>query len=187
MSDGVVERWRNVPGYRNYYQVSDLGRVRSLERGVYQPRAGSFLCLRGRTLNTTREFKGYLHVRLSMDGKARTWLVHTLVTLAFIGPRPEGLEIDHLNSDPSDNRLVNLEYVSSRENTRRSIERGRWPAARPPRVSGEAHGGSRLTAHQVEDIRSLRGSVSGRRVAESYGVNHQTIYNIWNGQTWRVK
>ena len=63
---------------------------------------------------------GYLRVHLIRAGKTRSVFVHALVLLAFVGPRPLGYDIDHVNGVRSDNRLANLEYVTTSENVRRS-------------------------------------------------------------------
>lgn len=111
------EQWRDIPGYRGYYEVSDAGRVRSLPRIV--PMKNS----RGRRYSgkVLKPFDGggytHPHVILSdRQGVQKTWTLHKLVMLAFVGETPEGLEIRHLNDIKTDNRLSNLAFGTSSDN-----------------------------------------------------------------------
>lgn len=120
------EEWRSIPGYADY-EVSNLGRVRSYKPWRSQPVPHL------KVQNANR--KGYLSVRLVQHtGEPnRTVEVHTLVALAFIGPRPEGpggRQIRHLNSQSSDNRPENLAYGSYGENQRDSVLVGTHNRAR---------------------------------------------------------
>lgn len=100
------EEWRPVPGYERTYEVSNLGRVRSLKRATTSGRV--------RKLRVNRH--GYIDVNLSQANRTRTFTVHNLVMLAFTGPRPDGYEIRHLNGVQSDNRRTNLAYDTVSEN-----------------------------------------------------------------------
>lgn len=101
------EEWRPVPGYEGSYEVSNLGRVYSVRRG---PRTG-------RLLSLDPCGGAYRRVLLRSPGTpGRNWRVHTLVALAFYGPRPAGLEVRHLDGDKMNNRLSNLRYGTRREN-----------------------------------------------------------------------
>jgi hypothetical protein len=101
-----AEEWRPIPGYERTYAVSSLGRVMRVE--------GRNARARIRKLRANRH--GYIDVRLSQDNLFKTHTVHKLVMLAFVGPRPDGAEIRHLNGNGSDNRLVNLAYGTVSEN-----------------------------------------------------------------------
>lgn len=97
----TVENWRPVVGYEGLYEVSDLGRVRSLRRA------------RPRILKPGRMSGGHLSVALGR-GNSRT--VHSLVMEAFVGPRPEGCEVRHLDGVHQHNSLGNLEYATRSRN-----------------------------------------------------------------------
>lgn len=110
----MVEEWREVVGYEGEYIVSNLGRVRSLPGGK---RHGKLLkqALSGYPGNQ------YLHVGFrGTDTKA----VHVLVARAFLGPRPEKLDVCHNNGDRLDNRLDNLRYGTRKENMTDRDEHG---------------------------------------------------------------
>jgi len=117
------EVWKPIAGWPNY-EVSDLGRVRSLPR----ERA------RGGILKPQRDSGGYQKVALSRPGQVRRFRVHKLVAEAFIGPCPPGEEARHLNDVKDDNRAANLAYGTRRDNGRDAVENG--VHRRPRRVRG---------------------------------------------------
>lgn len=112
---GEIEHWLPVVGYEGSYEVSDLGRVRSLDR--YVPQGDHRKLCHGQMLQPGRHRKGHLYVRLgaASRGETNTW-IHHLVLHAFVGPRPPGLECRHLNGNPADNRVCNLKWGTASEN-----------------------------------------------------------------------
>lgn len=113
-----LERWRPVVGYEGGYEVSDLGRVRSLDRVTDRGRNW-----RGRIMTPTAMPSGYLTVTLWRDGVQRSALVHRLVLTAFVGPSDS--EVRHLHGDPSDNRLSELAWGTHSENQFDQVAHGR--------------------------------------------------------------
>ena len=129
----MKESWQPVPGYEGLYEVSDQGRVRSLDRSVERKnRWGSITThrIKGRVLRPGVTTCHRFYVNLSKNNTPWVVPVHKLVALAFIGPRPEGHDIDHVNGDFRDNRLLNLEYVTHQENQKRAYDMGK---INPPR------------------------------------------------------
>ncbi|UJL29943.1 HNH endonuclease [Mycolicibacterium vanbaalenii] len=116
------EQWRPIPGFEGYLEVSDQGRVRSLDRMTYvsKSRGGNPYWRRhkGRILDQmTHPRGGYKYITLSGGGKVRpNAKVHHLVLEAFVGPRPSGMECCHANDTPDDNRLVNLRWGTREDN-----------------------------------------------------------------------
>lgn len=105
----MSEIWKPVVGFEGFYEVSNLGRVKSLSRyEPYRRHPGKLTRLRrGRILTASKGSNGYYTVRLC--GKTRT--VHSLVLEAFIGPKPDGLAACHgPDFDTSNNRLSNLRW-----------------------------------------------------------------------------
>lgn len=111
----MVETWLPVPGWEDLYEVSDLGQVRSLSRMV-KTRGGGQRISPGKVLTPGTYDDGHKHVTFTTPGIRRTYQVHKLVLLAFVGPCPEGLQVRHLNGIPDDNRLENLTYGTPAEN-----------------------------------------------------------------------
>lgn len=115
----ATERWLPVPGYEGLYEVSDLGRVRSLPRQVGYGR------IKGRILKALPGRNGYPRVNLWKDQRAKMHHVHSLVLAAFTGPRPEGYETRHLDGDRCNNTLANLSYGTPSENQHDKVRHGR--------------------------------------------------------------
>lgn len=111
--------WMPVVGYENLYQVNDHGELETKDRrGEWAPKAVS------------TDKNGYKRVTLSRDGKKRNRLVHHLVLEAFIGPRSDGMECRHLNGQPGDNRLENLQWGTSSENSFDVVQHGNHHSAK---------------------------------------------------------
>jgi len=105
-------QWREVPGYNGRYSVSSAGAVWSH--------------ISGRRLAASPNAQGYPVVGLTdAAGKQRQHKVHSLVLGAFVGPRPKGLITRHINGNPADNRLTNLEWATSSVNNTDTVEHGR--------------------------------------------------------------
>jgi hypothetical protein len=109
------EIWRPVVGHEGAYEVSNLGRVRSLDRWIWKegPVRAYWVFVHGKILKPGRCPSGHMTVGI---GKRNTQSVHVLVMLAFRGPPPPGHEVLHLNHTPGDNRLSNLKYGTTSEN-----------------------------------------------------------------------
>ena len=107
-----MEEWRDVVGYEGLYQVSNTGKVKSLERTVWNKGKGCYRTVPERILKADKEGSGYYQVWLSKDGKRGRYKVHRLVAQAFI-PNPNNLpEVNHKDEDKANNCVENLEYCS---------------------------------------------------------------------------
>lgn len=105
----MKEIWKDIKGYNGDYQVSNLGRVKSLKWN------------KERILAININSRGYLLTGLSKNNESKMVQVHQLVAIAFLNHTPNGhkLVVNHINFDKTDNKLVNLEIISNRENTNR--------------------------------------------------------------------
>lgn len=109
-----TEIWKDVQGYDGLYQVSSLGRIRSLGRKC-KAKNNSTQSKRPRILTQEITVFGYCRVRLfNSEGMAKHYAVHRLVMEAFSGP--SDCQVNHINEIKTDNRLVNLEYCSAMQN-----------------------------------------------------------------------
>jgi len=111
------EIWKDIPDYEGYYQASSLGRVKSLERVVYRSNGRHYIA-KERILKAGINRWGYLAVNLSKDGEQKTFKVHKLVAMAFLGHKRCGHKrvVNHIDNDKTNNKVSNLEIVTQREN-----------------------------------------------------------------------
>lgn len=119
------ERWLPIPGYVGIYEVSDLGRVRSVPRTVTHS-DGNESTYRGKLLRPqVSKAGGYHHVQLSLNSVVKTTHVHRAVMAAFVGPLPDGLQVCHGDGDPTNNALDNLRYDTPSANQQDKVRHGR--------------------------------------------------------------
>jgi hypothetical protein len=112
----MEEIWKDIKGYEGLYQVSNLGRVKSLSRLRFN-NGGEFTS-KEKILKPGKS-KKYLLVVLYKNGKRKTFQVHQLVAMGFLGHKPCGMKmvVNHIDNNQANNRVCNLEIVSQRENS----------------------------------------------------------------------
>lgn len=110
--DSTREIWRDIIGYEGYYQVSDCGNVKSLDRVV-----GNGKTYKSKILTLRKNIYGYCVVYLSKNCKVETKNVHRLVALSFIDNPHNKPQVNHINEIKHDNKVNNLEWMTSKENT----------------------------------------------------------------------
>jgi hypothetical protein len=118
----MAEIWKSVPGYEGVYEVSDQGRVRSLDRLCPHALHGEAR-RKGRVLRHAIS-NGYPSVTLHWGGRAEQWPVYRLVAAAFLGPLPDGLDTCHNDGDRANSRLSNLRYDTRSGNLLDSVKHG---------------------------------------------------------------
>ena len=166
------EKWRPVPSYKGLYEVSDQGRVRSLDRIDSAGRS-----LKGKMLKPVVIPKGYLKVTLCKNGVRKDARVHRLVLIAFAGAAPKGHQCCHWNDVKADNVLLNLRWGAPADNKVDARRNGISNA-------GEASSGAKLCAVDVQLIRDLAPTIPRRQIADWFGVAASTIYRVINRETW---
>lgn len=155
-----AEEWRDVVGAEGRYQVSSLGRVLSTCRR------------KPRVLKLAALASGYLMVSI---GQHERRLVHALVAEAFIGPRPDGTQVAHLDGVRSHNATTNLRYATPAENAQDREMHGRT-------VRGEQHPLAKLTPDQVLEIRVS--TMPQRRLAKLYGISQGHVSQVRLRKVW---
>jgi hypothetical protein len=150
--------------------VSDLGRVRSLKSG------------KPKLMKLTPRGNGYLCVQLYSAGKGRIHGVHNLVSEAFLGAKPVGMETRHVDGDPTNNALSNLHYGTPSENAQDKKVHGTYQA-------GELGTLTKLTTEQVEYAREAyrprHPEFGVRALARKFGVHNSVVSRAIRGETWR--
>ena len=174
----MIEVWKSIPGYEGFYEVSDQGRVRSLDRDIPHPRGGTHH-RKGRLLKPCIDGTGRGAVALYVENHRTLRSIHQLVLEAFVGPCPGGMEVCHWNDVCTDNRLENLRWDSHRNNGSDAKRNGRLHPA-----FGEANGLSKLHAADIPVIG--QSTLTLRALAELYGVSISTIHMVKTGRTWRA-
>lgn len=168
------EEWRAVEGHEGMYEVSSLGRVRSLvfrNRNIAKPRV--------KILKPINVGNGYYRVNLSKDNKPKLSFVHRIVLQTFRGPAPEGHVGMHLNGCPSNNALSNLAWGPYTENESHKIIHG-------TKIQGSRQWFSQITEAQASEIRRLVASGSRQyRVAALFGVSRTVVWCIVHRKSWK--
>lgn len=163
------EIWKPIPGY-SYYEVSSLGMVRSYRRfGPSLKRRES-----PKVLKLHKEKRGYLYCGLVDDAEQhKSEKVHKLVALAFLGPRPEGLEICHNDGNKTNNVPANLRYDTHLANMRDAIQVGALPS-------------QALMPSGAKQIRELyTKGTPPEELAKKYNVSRAVIWDVIRGRTYK--
>lgn len=172
-----MEIWKSVVGYEGLYEVSDLGRVKSLERKCSM--GSGIRTVPERILSNCLDTKGYLQVNLYISNIRTTWKVHRLVALSFID-NPESKEtINHINGVKTDNMVENLEWSTQKENTIHAHKTGLANG-----VKGSNHYKTTLSEKDIFDIKYTFSKKTGIEVAKMYGISAGSVSAIRVGKRW---
>jgi hypothetical protein len=169
--DILHEEWRAVVGFEGKHEVSNHGRVRSVPRDIIRS-DGSPLHIRGGLLTPSVDRDGYAFVCLS-GRQART--IHTLVAKAFLGARPDGMQVNHKDGVKSNNHPSNLEYVTPRENTQHAIQLGLSDPAR-----------RKLNESLVREVHARRAAgETYKAIGAKVGASGHCVRHVIKGRTWK--
>lgn len=180
----AAEEWR--PWRGTDYEVSSCGRVRR----------------HGRLFSLTGGSVGYPKVRPHINGKPKDENVHAMVAECFIGPRPDGHVVNHIDGTRSNNRVGNLEYVTQQANIQQSVRDGSFPRGerhgRRTHPECTSHGASASAARAVklgrpglvdsdiQEMRALHASGVGMpALSERWRISQSQVFNIVHRKQWR--
>lgn len=163
MRERDIETWRPVAGYEGHYEVSDLGAVASVKRGVR------------RELAPLAQRSGHVGVGLCLSGVKTRFRVHRLVAAAFLGDCPDGCEVRHLDGDPLNNAAKNLAYGSAAENRLDAYVHG-------GRRSGDKSHLAKYSDAKIAEVMALRGKMSSRSAAKTHGLDASYVRQLWRGE-----
>lgn len=147
----MEEIWKEVEGFEGYYEVSNLGRFRSMDR-IVEFKDGRKHFYKSKMLQGSISSYGYIEVKLCRNNKAISIGLHRLVAKTFI-PRDDydELEVNHINYDRSDNRVENLEWITHKDNVHHSSDKGRYKG----NSSGCKNGRANYTEEEIIYMRKL--------------------------------
>ncbi len=169
-----TEIWKPVVGYFGLYEVSDKGRIRGL--------------VRNRVLSD-QNLQQYPLVCLSKNGKGTTLRTHVLVAEVFIGRRPDGSHVDHIDDDRKNNRADNLQYLTPLQNWDKAWKSGRKGGpihdavrrAAKMRLSGRSWAKVKKTTglgNEIRDLRAYREITGGRRLRHGAKLGEAAVRRI---------
>lgn len=175
----ALENWLSVVGYEGLYEVSDHGRVRSLDRLVPVAASrmnptGGVRRAKGRILRPGMSSNGYLTAVIG----GQSMLVQHLVAAAFIGPRPDGHLVLHGDGVRSNNAVGNLRYGTRVDNAEDMVSHG-------TRIIGAQHAAAKFCDFTAGVVRALKGHFPQSDLAMLFTASPAAIQAIHDGRTWR--
>jgi hypothetical protein len=171
----MEEIWKDIKGYEGCYQISDQGRVKSLQRIVKHSKGGKKL-IKERFLNQHVCKSGYYSVLLSKDGINKRVMNHILVAKTFLQNLENKRTVNHIDCNKLNNNVTNLEFLTDSENQLHALKNGIKP-------KGENHKNSKLKENDVIEIRSSNQSLM--ELSKQYNVAFQTISDIKRKKIWK--
>ena len=175
----MEEIWKDIKGYEGLYQISSLGRVKSLSRKISNEKR-TYLS-KEKILKIHLRKDGYCRIGLTKNKKQQQFLVHRLVSHAFI-PNPENKPcINHKDGDKENNYVNNLEWCTSSENNKHAFKTGLNDN------KGEKSHFAKLNEKQVRIIKWLleNSDLYLREIAELFEISFQQISRIKNNKRWK--
>lgn len=171
-----IEEWRTIPDYEGL-EASNLGRIRSYRWTLnrFHKEMADEPRIKALRLNE----KGYLDVGI---GHSKTRKAHVLIAAAFLGPS-NGLDVNHIDGDKTNNHVENLEYVTRSENLKHAFRLGL--ATTPFGKRGERSMRAVLTDGKVIEMRErYSNGASRRQLATDFGVSYYTVWDITERRSW---
>lgn len=168
----MEEIWKDVKGFEGYYQVSNLGRIKSLSRAIVY-KDGSIKHRKERIMKA-QVLRGYCGVNLYKGGKYKLVLVHRLVADAFLPKAPGKTEVDHINTVRSDNRVENLRWTTRKENQNNPVTRAHKSIA------------SKETAKLLRKLYE-KGEISRSRSIIQFDSDETLLHVFWGATQVREK
>lgn len=159
-----MEEWKDVKGFEGIYQISNQGRLRSMERFV-KCRGENFRRLPSQIMKPMYSSQGYLNHRVTVNGKSTTLFIHRLVAEHFLNCDFDEKFVDHIDRNKTNNHASNLRFVSPKENMRNRSD-------------------NKLDFEKVSQIKSLLKNMTQKEIAKMFNVRQSMISRIKTGDRW---
>ena len=175
------EIWKPIEGFP-YYEVSNFGRVRSIDRIVYSEKFGvsqtpRYIKRKSKILKYMYDQDGYCRVNIYCEKKVKNSQVHRLVALTFLKNDKNLEQVNHIDGNKKNNSVANLEWVSCKENHKHSEKIGL-------KSKGESRPNSKLTLEKVRFIIENTDKIPQAKMAKMFGVSPTTLNKVVKGITW---
>lgn len=180
----MEEIWKDILGYEDYYQVSNLGNIKSKDRNIVR---NDFTYLRkGKIFRKSIDSLGYEVVGLTINSKTINYKVHRLVAINFIPNLDNKLYINHIDGIKNNNWINNLEWCTSSENSLHAYKMGLRKAPIYDK-SKENSNSAKLTEIKVSEIRNkyIPYKYSTKQLVEEYNVSESCISHIIKNRSWK--
>lgn len=178
-----MEIWKDIRGMEGFYQVSNLGRIKALERIIQRKNRG-LLKIKEHFVKGSKDTKGYLQLDANINGKRVIKFIHRLVAEAFIENPFNYPQVNHKDGNKENNNVANLEWVTVEENIHHA-----WANQLNKPLQGEKHGNHKLTDEQViyikKHYKKLDKEYGAKALAVKFGVTKTPILLIAKGKAWK--
>lgn len=164
----AIEEWRPIDGYECRYEVSDMGRVRSLPMGPIPIRRGGYKRHFGGLKKPSLDRDGYVRINAKSGGTQKIISVHRAVAKAFLSNPSSLPAVNHIDGNPRNNRLSNLEWVTYKENSRHAVRMGLIKSISPETIYQIIHD------YQNRKVNGL----TVQSISERYGISRWTVWGI---------
>lgn len=175
------EEWKPIPGYEGLYLISNYGRVKSLPRLCKPKSNGKSYLIKERILKPSKHSYGYLKYTLCKESNLKYVSAHRLVASAFLDNPANLPVVNHIDCDPNNNHVSNLEWCTSSYNTIHSYKKGRMPDN-----SDENNGHARINGDVARIIVSLRydKELTISEISKLLNVSTSIINAVIRGKRW---
>ena len=178
----MEEKWVPIKGYETMYMVSNLGRIKSLDK-IVNSKYNSKAIKKGKLMQTNSLRKGYKYIELyDLETNHKKFSIHRLIAIHFI-PNPNNYPmINHKDGNTLNNSIDNLEWCTASQNSKHAVDTGLMIMKK-----GEECTQSILSELDVRKIYSLKynGGMNAKEISKLYNVSHSTICDIFQGRTWK--
>ena len=183
----MEEIWKAIKGFESYYEVSNLGNIRSLNRNV---KSGIHNWkLKSRILKPRKDRNGYYSVSISFNGIVKQFLIHRLVAFEFVEGFNETLEVNHKDFDKTNNKANNLEWCTKSENHKHLYKNNQDSYIKRENFQGIGDKNPRAILKE-EDVLFIRENCANNKITRKeatliYGVSKSAIDSIMTRKNWK--